>query len=546
LPVAQGTSLLQKSQFEKRNKTIPTEDGDSDSANVSSVAQAEEDEDDDATCVLAALARPPAAPELDFFQPDRLRRALFSEIKAVLNGSHVEVAACRLDEIEGQMRAMFSALPKNEHGRLEHAVARYALFQRFSRKTGQIIHSLNPAGQAQTPSSQGEKLRGQVPMELLGLLEKEQGGRGIDLHELAAVVATLEHVLSGDMSERLKAAYDAHLLLPNSTVALGQASEVIKTFMSHYMSLEHRSGYAMTPEAAQKERSFIETSYPGWKTVMADVAGAVQRSAADSPGASLTFPSTKSLAKEVSDRYEERSASDCIDMKKEFIKLPNGTSGSVLLADLHQLAGPFREKTEYLRKAGALDESDPTAPRVLLPNLLYGTSNCLGTTSFADLCCPNECDMILAHLEQRLQTPVVAPADVASALTAEPGEPDLPAFSSDSLTRLEEVARSYGGRVPLHGHAVADWLHFAFPRECPRRRAEDFTHISSAAGRPDQEVPGSEREYQDVAVFRTLADFAATDEELMREARTLASLRTSAAASARGAGAAPPEPVVTI
>merc|ERR1719321_1423895 len=34
-------------------------------------------------------------------------------------------------------------------------------------------------------------------------------------------------------------------------------------------------------------------------------------------------------------------------------------------------------------------------------------------------------------------------------------------------SRLDEVAAINKGKVPLHGRLFAQWLHFAFPRDCP-------------------------------------------------------------------------------
>ena len=33
--------------------------------------------------------------------------------------------------------------------------------------------------------------------------------------------------------------------------------------------------------------------------------------------------------------------------------------------------------------------------------------------------------------------------------------------------QLHRIADAHGGRVPLHGRLFAQWLHYAFPRECP-------------------------------------------------------------------------------
>lgn len=36
------------------------------------------------------------------------------------------------------------------------------------------------------------------------------------------------------------------------------------------------------------------------------------------------------------------------------------------------------------------------------------------------------------------------------------------------MSRLDEIAAGNGGRVPLHGRLFAQWMHHAYPRECPR------------------------------------------------------------------------------
>merc|ERR1719237_1259013 len=45
---------------------------------------------------------------------------------------------------------------------------------------------------------------------------------------------------------------------------------------------------------------------------------------------------------------------------------------------------------------------------------------------------------------------------------------DEPQPFSDVLTgKLSAIAAQNRGRVPLHGRLFAQWLHFAFPYECP-------------------------------------------------------------------------------
>merc|ERR1719277_2780124 len=42
-----------------------------------------------------------------------------------------------------------------------------------------------------------------------------------------------------------------------------------------------------------------------------------------------------------------------------------------------------------------------------------------------------------------------------------------PHISASLRRQLEEIASAHGGQVPIHGRLFAQWLHYAFPRECP-------------------------------------------------------------------------------
>merc|ERR1719487_80796 len=45
--------------------------------------------------------------------------------------------------------------------------------------------------------------------------------------------------------------------------------------------------------------------------------------------------------------------------------------------------------------------------------------------------------------------------------------PKNPEAWTELRAKLDAVATLHNGNVPLHGRLLAQWLHFAFPRECP-------------------------------------------------------------------------------
>merc|ERR1719474_1700961 len=101
------------------------------------------------------------------------------------------------------------------------------------------------------------------------------------------------------------------------------------------------------------------------------------------------------------------------------------------------------------------------------------------------LCCLNECESLMSEIEGRVQAPTA---------TAE---------------QLRAIAEKRGGQVPLHGRLFAEWLHFAFPHECP------FPHAVEDAAVHTRDF-WMERQYvhNDTEQEEARARFAVPEEEL--------------------------------
>merc|ERR1719162_1865586 len=59
---------------------------------------------------------------------------------------------------------------------------------------------------------------------------------------------------------------------------------------------------------------------------------------------------------------------------------------------------------------------------------------------------------------------MASPSEILKAVESMPQSPSI---SEPLRAKLDKVARTHNGNVPLHGRLVAQWLHFAFPHECP-------------------------------------------------------------------------------
>merc|ERR1719346_420391 len=81
----------------------------------------------------------------------------------------------------------------------------------------------------------------------------------------------------------------------------------------------------------------------------------------------------------------------------------------------------------------------------------------------------NECESLLASVEVEVGAASATPALLAQIVSGlESDTVQAPRnLSAAQLGRLDEIAEVHGGRVPLHGRLFAQWMHHAYPRECP-------------------------------------------------------------------------------
>jgi hypothetical protein len=98
----------------------------------------------------------------------------------------------------------------------------------------------------------------------------------------------------------------------------------------------------------------------------------------------------------------------------------------------------------------------------------------VASSAYYSVCCLDECESILGQLEQRIAAPEEKPGVITSLISMIPSAtmPSTRSLSPWLHQRLDEVAKHHGGVVPLHGRLFAQWLHYAYPREC------QFPHVS--------------------------------------------------------------------
>merc|ERR1719272_1628007 len=120
------------------------------------------------------------------------------------------------------------------------------------------------------------------------------------------------------------------------------------------------------------------------------------------------------------------------------VKMEYRGTGRVRLADFYNKpasgAWQFQESSSYLRAVGALDESDPAQPSVMLANYITAPANCIASSGFYSVCCKSECEGLQGHLEEKIGAPEAKADTIATLISFMP---------SNTATKLSRQLRHY-------------------------------------------------------------------------------------------------------
>jgi len=437
-----------------------------------------------------------------------------TSLLAEVEGTFGEGAASsRVKQLETILGPIYAALPKNERGYLGHATVRYALHRLFVQRHGWVIKGLDTAGGHRNSTSSAGLLKEQVPSYIQDLFEKRLGGRGFGLHELGVLAATIEHLVHSEAIKRLGDAFKVHDYLPTSLLSGSEADNVLDTYMTSYILGEDLSN--MTLQAALENRAEMPEIYLAWNDTQ-EFVRSMRRNVTKSDGSAeqkssgqLDFALVARVAERVGEQFGDFQDLECQQIKSTLLKIEEAGTGRVRLSDFYKPAldgaWTFQESVNYLRQLGALDETDPANPRVIIANYLSSPTNCIASSSFYSVCCMDECEGLLGHLERQIAAPEATSTRIAT-LVSELSSSSVVAprkLSPTLLDRLGEIAAAHGGSVPLHGRLFAQWMHHAFPRECP------YPHLS---GTTNPQTP-------DEWLASTGEETTATDEEMLVHVR---------------------------
>jgi hypothetical protein len=135
----------------------------------------------------------------------------------------------------------------------------------------------------------------------------------------------------------------------------------------------------------------------------------------------LTFSAVAQVIEEIGERYGRFQDRECKDLKSVLMSMEEPGTGRVLLKNFYgdALKGnfAFTENREYLRELGALDETEPARESVIIANYINAASNCGASTGVYSVCCINECEGLLGHLEKEIAEPDATPDRIIEVVT---------------------------------------------------------------------------------------------------------------------------------
>jgi len=151
------------------------------------------------------------------------------------------------------------AMPKNAAGKLDLPSVSYVLRRAFSARHAWFIKGLEPESNSMAAFQHAE------PTKLLGTaassLFQARFAEGMGLEEVAVLMATLEHKIHKESSERLALAYRAAGFSTEDGLTRFEVEEVIESYMVIYILGLAVDGHEVDVDIVRSEASNIASMY---------------------------------------------------------------------------------------------------------------------------------------------------------------------------------------------------------------------------------------------------------------------------------------------
>jgi len=413
-------------------------------------------------------------------QAKLVRDELQGVIEEVLGQGH-GVHPVRLAKMRDALVPIFRALPKNNQGRVSAPVMRYAVQRYFSQENGWVVKGFEPHAISANISSESDNsdiLQSKLPDYIRTAMEQKFAHSGFSLDDLAVMVAAVERLTFDEVIRGVELAFK----LNNREITDGLPFDEFMNVVKSYLITEMLEGTSDEPAQHKQDKADINELYPHWDTtvlfmedlVRSETFGKMHSANPFIDREVYFFKDATTVGQRVSEDFGSWSNHECHEIKNSLVHMDVHNTGRVKLSQFYGKSQngvwQFREASAYLRELGALDESSTLqGPQVIIPNYVAGMSNCITSAPYYSICCLNDCDRVFQNLEAAIPAATASTPEIIRAVESMPDTFSLEGekVSETLRSRLEEVAALHGGKVPMHGRLFAQWLHYAFPRECP-------------------------------------------------------------------------------
>jgi len=414
---------------------------------------------------------------------EAIEQTLLLELPSSENG-------VRLAAIEEELRSMYDSLPKSDEGQLEPSTVRYALHRYFVHKHGWYVKGLDPQGAGVgTNTSSAEVMKDLAPAYIQKLFEQRLHGRGLQLKELAVFAATLSDLIFLEGAGSLREVYEKMQLPVDRPVTEQAFDEAIRAYFAglvngQWVEFNHVSDFAHIEREARDSYAEYDDVIMWARDLRKSREFFDQSRRNPFAPSGITWDRATEHLQELMHHFGALTQNDCRALKDDLLPMVAPGTGRVLLSDFYANTRlQLRESVAYLRNLGVLEEEGLAHPRVIMTNYITSVSRCMPFSSYFSICCSDECEGLTSSLESEIRAPHAAPARIAEVVSGLSSDTksapwELPSLMMD---RLNEIASHHNGDVPLHGRLFMQWMHHAFPQECP------FPHVSGTTSPVSQD-----------------------------------------------------------
>jgi len=439
----------------------------------------------------------------------QVSRQLKSSLGAVVSGGD-ERPAQRIARIEKTLWHSFQAMPKNRWGQAMPRTVRHLVHSYFAAEHGWLLSGLEPHGMQvnMTDVHQMGILQERAPAVVDALLETGKSQLGLDFSDVVSVVAAVERLVLDESMALLRAAYTLNNKDSDELLDERALLDVLESYL--FVFEQGAKANVSAVEAHQITKKLLAERGGSW----ADLTEFAQDAQLNyifshrdqlNPFVPLKFSflASSQIVEDLALSYGQWQDAECRRMKSELVKLDPDSTGRVPLSTFYSqpknAVYQFVESVDYLREVGAIEESLGGGPSVRIANYILSPTNCIATSSFFSVCCLSDCGHLMGEVEHMVQAPTASPQLLLGIV----GNISLMHFDGEQVVtaeleaKLHTVAAQHAGTVPLHGRLFAQWMHFAFPLECPYPHVlQDSISLSPASWSSKKSYTSTEEQRQ--------------------------------------------------